>query len=232
MRPSATHFGAIAQPLDDLLGATSRVRVLRALDRASGPVSLSKLAADSGLTYNATASALALLEQSGLITAVPVGRTSVYTLSPEHPFAAPLQQLFAAERERRRAIQTAIEKWAHEQPETLRAVWLFGSVARREDTFQSDMDIALVADDQADAHHYADALRETLAPIAERQRLHPSVMPYDRREIEAMPRGDRAMWSNLTRDAVPLYGPGPATLLDQLKPHRRKPAPSRKRSAR
>lgn len=226
MPPASTHFGALAQPLDELLGTTSRVRILRALDRASAPLTTTALARETGLTYNAVASALEPLEQSGLVTA-PVGGASIYALSPDHPFSAALGQLFAAERERRRAVQTAIDDWAHAQSETLRAVWLFGSAARGEDTFQSDMDIALVADDHEDAKAYADALREMLAPIAERQRLRPSVLPYDRRELRGLPRADKTMWGNLTRDAIPLYGPGPSALLTQLAPRSRKSMASR-----
>lgn len=232
MRPPATNFGSLAQPLDEMLGATSRVRVLRALDRASAPLAPTSLVKETGLAYNAVAAALGLLQQSGIVIATPVGATSAYALSPDHPFSAALQQLFAAERHRRRAIPTAVEKWAHAQPETLLAVWLFGSAARREDTFRSDMDIALVADDVKEAKHYADALHDALAPVAARERLRPSITPYGRGEIEAMPNGDRAMWGNLTRDAIPLYGPDPASLQQQLATRRRRPASPRARSPR
>lgn len=216
MRPPARRFGALAQPLDDILGATSRVRVLRALDRTALPLATVTLAKETGLAYNGVLKATAMLKQSGLITETPVGATMVYAFSPDHPFSAALRQLFAAERDRRRTIQTTAEEWANAQPSTLCAVWLFGSVARREDTFQSDVDLALVAEGRAQAKRYADALRETLVPVAESQRLRPDVLPYDGRELVALPQVDPAMWDNLTRDAVALYGPNPSTLRRQL----------------
>lgn len=222
MRPPARHFGALAQPLDDILGATSRVRVLRALDRSSVPLAAVTLARETGLVYNGVVKAVAVLKQSGLITEAPVGGTTVYAISPDHPFSAALGQLFGAERDRRRAVQTAVEEWASEQPATLRAVWLFGSVARREDTFQSDIDLALVAVERGRAQHYAEALREALAPVAERQHVHPNVLPYDGDEVVALPGADPVMWDNLTRDAVSLHGPDPNTLRTNLEQQARR----------
>lgn len=146
----------------------------------------------------------------------------IYAISPDHPFSAALRQLFAAERDRRNAIQSAVEEWANAQPATLRAVWLYGSVARRDDTFQSDVDLALVAVDGMRAKRYADDLRETLTPIAERQRVHPNVLPYDGDELVKLPAADPTMWVNLKRDALPLYGPDPDTLRKQLDQHLRR----------
>lgn len=216
MRPPAKHFGALAQPLDNILGTPSRVRVLRALDRTTMPMAIVTLARETGLAYNAVLAAVTLLTASGLVAMTPAGATMVYSLAPDHPFTPGLRQLFAVERERRRAVQATAEEWAYEQRATLHAVWLFGSVARREDTFASDVDLAVVADTHADKQRYADALRETLGPVAERLWLSPSILPYDADELVALPREDPAMWENLVRDAVVLYGKDPRSLHARL----------------
>ena len=212
----ARRYGALAQPLDELLGSPARVRVLRALDRLPGPLTIAAVAKETGLTHNAAQQALARLTEAGLLDEAVAGRHRLYQLKDLHPFADALHALFAAERERRRAVQKAAERWADGQSTDLRAVWLFGSVARREDTFASDLDLAVVADERAGAQRLAGELRDVLAPVGARQRLSPNVLAYEGAEVLAMPDTDPEMWANLRRDAVPLHGPAPAELYREL----------------
>ena len=226
MRPPSHQFGTLAQPLDNILGTVARVRVLRALDRAAHPMTIVALQKETKLAYNAVNKAADSLTQAGLATETPTGSGSVFARNPTHPFSAGLQALFTAERTRRRAVERAVETWAQEQKPIPLAVWLFGSVARKEDTFRSDIDLAVVGRDKQQAQAYAETLREVLSPIAERESVHPSVLPYDTNEILGLPRADPAMWASLTRDAVPLYGPEPNALRSQLRhsgPKARKP---------
>lgn len=216
MRPPSRHYGALAQPLDDILGTTSRIRVLRALDRSIGPHAVSSLAKDTGLAHNAVAAAVAVLTRAGLVTETALGARQVYTLNALHPFVAPLIQLFAVERERRQAIRHAVEDWEGDVRSRPLAVWLFGSVARHEDTAESDVDLALVALDRRTADSLAASLRATLTRVAERYWLHPNVLAYDGAELRALPSSDPTMWKNLSRDAIALHGPMPAALRTQL----------------
>lgn len=218
MRPPARRYGALAQPLDDILGTPARVRVLRVLDRTTGPHAVVSIAKETGLTHNAVLGAVAVLTRAGMVTERSLGSRLVYALNPDHPFAAPLGQLFAAERDRRQAIRRAVEEWADAQPAALLAVWLFGSVARREDTFRSDIDLAVVAAGRTDARRFADALGDALAPVAARHWLRPNVLAYDGTEILRLPRTDPGMWKNLTRDVIPLHGPKPNVLRSHLEP--------------
>jgi DNA-binding transcriptional ArsR family regulator len=209
-------YGALAQPLDELLGAPARVRVLRALDRVPGPLTAAAVANEAGLTHNAAQQALTRFVEARLVDEAAAGRHRLYRLEDEHPFTAGLRVLFAAERERRRAIQAAAADWADRQPATLRAVWLFGSVARREDTFTSDLDLAVVADGREDARDLANSLLDVLGPVANRQRLSPNVLAYESAEMLALPETDAEMWANLRRDAVALHGPAPVALQREL----------------
>ena len=218
----ARRYGALAQPLDELLGAPARVRVLRALDRLPGPLTIAAVAKETGLTHNAAQQALTRLAEAGLLDEAVVGRHRLYRLEDQHPFAAALRTLFAAEQERRRAIQKAAEQWADGQSADLRAVWLFGSVARREDTFGSDLDLAIVADERGEAYRLAGALLDVLAPVATWQRLSPNVLAYESAEVLALPETDPEMWANLQRDAVPLHGPAPAALYRELEQRARR----------
>jgi predicted nucleotidyltransferase len=232
MRPPSHQFGTLAQPLDNVLGTIARVRVLRALDRAAHPMTIVALQKETRLAYNAVNKAVNSLAQAGLATETPTGSGTVFAFNQQHPFSAALQALFTAERARRRAVERAVEMWAEEQKPSPLAVWLFGSVARKEDTFSSDIDLAVVGRDKQQTQAYAATLREALSPIAEQQSVRPSVLPYDATEVQGLPRENAAMWANLTRDAVPLYGPEPNALRNQLRHSRTKTRKSRSKSDR
>lgn len=212
----ARSYGALAQPLDELLGAPARVRVLRALDRVTGPLTAATVAKESGVTHNAAQQALTRFAAAGLVDESVSGRHRLYRLEDKHPFTTGFRAMFAAERERREVIQKTVEGWADRQSVPLRAVWLFGSVARREDSFGSDLDLAVVADLRDDARHLAGALLDVLGPVAIRQRLSPNVLAYEGAEVLALPDTDPDMWANLRRDAVALHGPSPVALHREL----------------
>jgi len=216
MRLPAHQFGALSNPLDQLLGAPARVRALRALDAAAHPLGLAYLAREIAVTYRGAQKAVAVLTHAGIVAEVPTGQGSVFSINDTHPFAPALRALFAIERERRSAILNATEAWADRQSPTLLAVWLFGSAARGEDTFQSDIDLAVVAKTGAGAQRLATSLRDCLEPIARQQAVHPSVVPYSSAAVLSLPQDDAQMWTNLSRDATPLSGPAPEYLWQQL----------------
>lgn len=216
MRLPARQFGTLSNPLDQLLGAPARVRALRALDTAAHPIGLAYLAREIAVTYRGAQKAVAVLTHAGIVAEIPTGQGSVFSINNTHPFASALRSLFAVERERRSAILNATEAWADRQSPTLLAVWLFGSAARDEDTFQSDIDLAVVAKTDASVQRLAESLRDCLEPIARQQAVHPSVVPYSGRAVLSLPENDAEMWTNLSRDATPLSGPAPEYLWQQL----------------
>jgi predicted nucleotidyltransferase len=216
MRPLAHPRGTLAQPLDTLLGAAARVRVLRVLDQSPQPLAAAGVARDAELSHRSAAVVLAHLTQAGIVLEHETGASRVYTLSPRHPFVPALQALFAAERQRYRIVQETAQQWAEESPHTPLAIWLFGSVARHEDTFASDVDLAVVVQDAHQAHVTADSLREALAPVARAHAVQPNVVPYTASEVIAMPSTAPTMWDNLCRDAVVLQGSRPDALRQRL----------------
>jgi predicted nucleotidyltransferase len=232
MRPPSHQFGTLAQPLDNILGTVARVRILRALDRAGHPMSIVALQKETKLAYNAVNKAVSSLAQAGLATETPTGSGTVFTLNQHHPFSDGLQALFTAERTRRQAVERTVETWADKQKLKPLAVWLFGSVARKEDTFSSDIDLAVIGRDKRQTQVYAATLRDALSPIAERHSVRPSIVPYDATEIVGMPGENPGMWSNLTRDAIPLYGPEPDALRNHLRQRRQKGRTMRSKSER
>jgi predicted nucleotidyltransferase len=186
------------------------------LDRLGRPLAVAGVARETALTHNAANSALVRLREAGLVQEIATGASPVFTLNSSHPFVPALQALFEAERRRHRVVHEATRAWAEAAPPSVAAVWLFGSVARREDTFGSDIDLAIVATDRERAQAAATTLREVLAPLAVAYAIQPNVVSFDAHEVLALPTESPALWSDLLRDTIVLYGPPPAELRESL----------------
>lgn len=82
--------------------------------------------------------ALKALTQLGLVETRTVGRAGVHTINEGHSFVAPLRALVDPVAALKAAIGEAIDS-------DVRAVLLFGSVARGQASDDSDIDLAVVA---------------------------------------------------------------------------------------
>lgn len=233
MSPRRRPVSAYSEPLDLLLGTSLRVRLLRALDEANDVRRASDLARLTRVDPTALQRALAPLVESGLVERIGKGRGAVYRLKSEHPFAPAIREVFAVERERKHAIPRAVQKWAeHTDPMPL-AVWLFGSVARHEDNFGSDVDIALVASDpdalpphtkepvpevaRQRSDDLGESLRDTLRPIAERMALSPNIIVLLPSDLLALQHDQPNMWNGLLDHSESLFGPSAHALVRKLK---------------
>jgi len=233
MSPRRSPVSAYSEPLDLLLGTSLRVRVLRALDEANDVRRASDLARLTRVDPTALQRTLAPLVESGLVERIGKGRGAVYRLKGKHPFASSLRELFAVERERKHAIPRAVEEWAeHTDPIPL-AVWLFGSVARHEDNFGSDVDIAVVAPgpDALPQHtnepvpevarqrsdDLGESLRDALRPIADAMALSPNIIVLLPGDLLALQHEQPNMWSALLDHSEPLFGPSAQSLVRKLK---------------
>jgi predicted nucleotidyltransferase len=139
----------------------------------------------------------------------------VCALRADHPLAAPLVALFAAEREQVDRVLGAIREAAADlQPAPL-AVWLFGSVARGEDEPTSDVDVALVSA-LPEPTPQADALRDAIAAALPAREHRVSVIAFGPADVRRLAGEDAEIWRELARDAVVLAGDAPAGVLEHV----------------
>lgn len=231
MRLPTRQFGTLASPLDKILGTTGRIRVLRALEVSEGPQTMVGLQRATALTYQGAQRAVDPLVDAGIVEELPTVGARLFRLATKHPFAPGLSALFDAERRRAQAMPALIEGWVGAGRQGLLAVWLFGSVARREDTFRSDVDIALVTESSADATTLGEDLRAAMEAAAGELALRPNVVPYTAAAIIDMATTNDPMWGELVKDTVPLHGARPESLQNELAHGRsgnRGPSKSRK----
>jgi len=205
------------QPLDEILAGTGSVRVLRALDAVYGnALSVSRLAQDTRLTPDGVRGVLNGLERTGVVESLGSGRTRLFQIVRRHPMAQALNFLFDCERVRLDEFLAAA--LAEAADDRIVALWLFGSVARGEDTAQSDVDIALVvAAEPETVDTVADAFRAALRPHERAQAYAASVTAIPQSEIARLIAERSPLWSDLLRDAQILKGAAPERLAQQAR---------------
>nr|WP_294519647.1 nucleotidyltransferase domain-containing protein [uncultured Rhodopila sp.] len=171
-------------------------------------MSVSRLAADTRLTPNGTRGVLADLERAGIVESLGDSHTKLFQAVPEHPLVTAMAALFAAERQRFETILSAVTAAAAD--DRIAAAWLFGSVARAEDTIGSDLDIAILVDsgaEQVDA--VADGMREALRKQGQRPGFSASVIAMHPAGMRRLVRERAPLWADLLRYAVMLKGAAP-----------------------
>jgi predicted nucleotidyltransferase/DNA-binding transcriptional ArsR family regulator len=212
-------MSVIRQPMDVILGTIAGVRVMRVLLAHGGPLPVARLVRDARVSPNGVRDALRLLEQAGVVDALGAGRSSLYSARHDNPIVPFLESLFASERHRFEQVLQSISN-AAAFPEVV-STWLFGSVARAEDTVSSDVDIAVVIDAPAAAiPSVADAVRDRLADRARALAFSASVIAFSVDDLLRLRNEKAPLWTSLLQDAQVLAGLAPQDLVSKQQERR------------
>ncbi|MGH6942718.1 MAG: nucleotidyltransferase domain-containing protein [Geminicoccaceae bacterium] len=211
MRPPRLPQGVFRRPLNTILATEGNVRVLREVLRHGGELGVSELAARSGLSPQHVRLVLAHLVKSAVVEALGLGRARLYRARVDHPLSKPLETLFRAEDERFAALRSAIRRAAQATRPQPVAVWLYGSVARGEDTPESDLDLAIVAE-EGSLDAIVGQMRESLRDRAEALGASLAIVGVTPADVRRAQSGD-PRWQDVVRDAIPIVGPDPGALL-------------------
>lgn len=201
----------VRYPLTAIFGSVGNVRVLRALVTDHSPQSAPQLARLTGLSPQGARLVLDALARQQLVKVYGSGRAQLYALNESHLFASALVALFQEEQQRWERLLTTIRELLAKRGTAVRAAWLYGSVARAEDTPRSDLDIALLVS----SSDVADQIREDLMPLEDEQQLNISLTALTPKELAALPDDDR-WWSDVVRDARVLKGSAPEAAKRQV----------------
>lgn len=212
MRPVATRSSSFHRPLDAMLGTVANVRVLRVLAEHGGALAATTIATRARVARQSAWNVIARLTELGVIESFgdPAGR--LFRLNEEHPIVPGLRALFQAEGQRVERLFDAVRKAARGMKPMPIAVWLYGSVARGDDRPDSDIDVAILSPiGHASAQEMAltDALYPFLGELTSRM----SIIGMTRTDIRRMKRNRERIWTEIQRDAVPIFGPAPAEAL-------------------
>jgi predicted nucleotidyltransferase len=156
--------------LDDIADSKSKVRILRVLFRFPGrEFTEREMARMIGMSPNTVNLALNDLRRTNLFLYKRLGRTHAYRCNPESVLFSPLADLFKAESH----VWEGMLDYLRDELKGIGTCILFGSFARSEEGFDSDLDLLVVTGARHEAEsrlaRISDALLSgysvTLAPI-------------------------------------------------------------------
>ena len=125
MRPIVTDQNSLRNPLNELLGTESHVRLLRVLaSEIDGPLTASNAADLSGLTIPGAHKALNRLVQSGFVVRVGGGRKHQFELRRSDELVKALFKLFQSEKNRYEALLSSIKKELEKPVPYPRSAWI------------------------------------------------------------------------------------------------------------
>jgi predicted nucleotidyltransferase len=206
MRPSAAQ-SQIRFPLTHLLGNGGSVRLLRALVANGGPLSVSQLAVDCGLSRQGTYQALNALVDQRIVRVLGQARSQLFMMDTQHPLSQGLKELFGHEQSRWDKLLQGLRETL-QRNKNVHAAWYYGRVARGEDEPSSDLDIVLIAQDEQ-VDDTVEAVRQALREIEDRLYVSCSVVGLSPADVARLSGGDE-WWQNLAREAKVLKGLDPA----------------------
>ena len=212
MRPPAQPSSDFFHPLDAILGTPAAVRILRVLSLHRGAMSRTAIAERSGLGRAGASRAIERLVRARVIASSGDPSRPLFELSDEHPLATKVRKLFQAEAERADDFFERVRDAASTIRPAAEAIWLIGSAAQGEDSVASDVAVAVV---------FSNPGRPALKPFnakihdaAAVAGLRVSLSGISLAELSEHARTNDSWWQNLVRDAVPLVGRAPASLIN------------------
>ena len=201
----------VRYPLTSLLGSAGNVRVLRALISDRSPQSVAHLARRSGLSPQGARLVLDTLVRQRLVVVYGSGRAQVYGLNASHPFSGAVVALFEEEERRWQRLLETIREVLAAHGADVQAAWLYGSVARGEDTPQSDLDVALLVA----SPEVTDRVREDFIATEDEHHIHIALTGLAAEELAALP-DDDPWCADVVRDARVLKGSAPDLVKHRL----------------
>lgn len=139
------------ETLTQLLMKQKRLKVLNTLlqNKETG-FTISKLAEKSEVGYKTTHSLVGKLENFGILDVEEKGSSKIVSLNPDSPYIETLEKLGSIDSQPLKEIAEQYAQEVKEEIPEIESVILFGSVLHGLPTEESDIDILILVDPEAD----------------------------------------------------------------------------------
>ena len=211
MRPPGRATSMFYNPFDHILGTVASMRILRELSVHGAEMPMSLIVDRTGLSYPGTQQAMVRLLESGVVEMLGSGRSVLYRINKANILHEGLQNLFLVEQERVNLVLQQVREYAAARSPQPVAVWLYGSVARREDSAGSDVDFMLIIEEEDSIQDVADSFQNMLL-FTSAWSIFPSVVVLSANDIKELIKGQPDRWTSLKEDAVILFGSTPTEI--------------------
>jgi len=190
-------------PVDDIFSSKLKVRILRLLFLTRGLYTGREVARLAGYSPTHTIAALKELESIGVVNRRHAGNADLYSLNERSALVSgALSPIFTWE-------QDLFDHLAHHYLEALGndllAIEVFGSVARGEESAQSDVDLLIVIRDSADKEKAEERVAQVSVEAASIFGNHFSPITVTKKEMDKKKASKQGVWKELSEGAVTIY---------------------------
>ena len=187
--------------LNKLFSSPASVSVLRELSKRNKGVTGRELSRLSGLTPQAAHNTLNNLESLGIVKRDFAGRSHIFTLNRQHYlFKNVVENIFIAEENFRSDL---FGKIVSSLKKVTEGIVLYGSVARRDETTESDLDICIITENKNEVENIISGLRNEL-----KESFGVSFAPYiiSRTDFEKKYEKNKSPVKEIVAEGKVLYG--------------------------
>lgn len=194
----------INKVLDEVFSARSNISVLRVLQNSVNGLTGREAARAAGLTPKACISTLTVLENLGIVKRVRGGRDHIFSLNREHFIVNNIiLPVLNEEADYKKMIIKDIGK---KLQRISLAVYLFGSVARKDDSVDSDFDICIVFKSDDEKDNLELAISELRNELYIKYGVNISPIYYTEKNFLNNYRSNKSPIPEIIRDAVLISG--------------------------
>lgn len=191
-------------PLDKILGQRSKIKILRYLSRYSSEFTGREIARAIGFSHPVTHSALASLQEEGVVLMRRSGRSLLFSLAKDHRLVKEIiLPLFQKEaRFKEKIIQFIAKKIKH----PIESMILYGSIVKDREKPVSDIDLLFVLPSDVPTGKVEKKLLELNADIVKQYGNQLSPLVISRKEfLKRLKKKDKLLQTILKEGEV-LYG--------------------------
>jgi len=195
----------INNPLDDIFQNRHTIRILRQLVLFPSKVITGRgLARELGMNHATCIRALDSLADTGAISRKTVGKSSVFEIPQDSIlYKDLLKPLFDKEAN---LLNELVEILSEGIRQHIISIYVFGSVARAEDTAVSDIDIAIILKAGVDKKKLEETSGENERRIYRLYRIGTNVLLYSSDEFRRMKESRHGLAREILSEGVLVYG--------------------------
>ena len=194
----------INKVLDEVFSGRSNIMVMRALKNSQTGLTGREICRNAGISPKAGLKALSYLEELGLVNRVRGGRDHIFTLNRDGYIVQhcilPLLELELTYRE-------ALLKDISDRLKKQRlGVYLFGSVARKEETIMSDLDICILYDSSKEKSILEDLVSELKPKLYKKYGVNIAPIYISEKDFIKNARNNKPPVPGIIREGISLFG--------------------------
>ena len=190
--------------LDDILGQKSKIKALRYMVTRQDGISIRELSREISITQPNLSAVLKELEEAGVLKSKKIGTSLVFKLNQGHFLIDDV--LFPLFQKENKSIKILTEFLLKKIKFDFVSLILFGSIARGEGGYKSDIDLVIVIDDKASAKKTESAILEINHDIIKKFGNAISPVILEKKNFQKKYRTKDKLIRNIAKDGRVLSG--------------------------